>query len=165
MGDPEDKTTFRPAGVHFNDKHSVGLKNGALHIDSDGFRGQFTQYFLRPADSPDSTIDVTAEVKVVENNGCAAMLSIPFTGKLRFFPDRVELAHVEHPEEIGDPSLSVKVMPGKFHLYRIVSKGGKMTLYLDGKLALETDNLDRRIRRAAWTPAEISMYAFAFGNS
>lgn len=156
VGDPEEKTTFRPAGVHFNDKHSVGLKDGALHIDSDGVRGQFTQYFLRPADSPDSTIDVTAEVKVVENNGCAATLSIPFTGKLRLLPDRVKLAH--------DPSLSVKVTPGKFHLYRIVSQGGKMTLYLDGKLALETDKLDRRIRRVAWTPAEISMYAFAFGN-
>jgi len=156
VGDAEDKTTFRPAGVHFNDKHSVGLKDGALHINSDGVRGQFTQYFLRPADTPDSTIDVTAEVKVVENNGCAATLSIPFTGKLRLFPDRVELAH--------DSSLNVKVTPEEFHLYRIVSQGGKMTLYLDGKLMLETDNLDRRIRRAAWTPAEISMYAFAFGN-
>ena len=39
-----------------------------------------------------------------------------------------------------------------------------MTLHIDGKLALETEKLDRRIHRAAWTPAEISMYGFAFGN-
>ncbi len=156
VGCPEDSTIFRFAGVHFNDKQSVGLKDGALHIDSDGMRGQFTQYFLRPADSPDSEIDVTVEVKVVENNGRAATLSIPFTGKLRFFPNRVEMVH--------DASLSVKVTPEEFHTYRIVSKGGKLYLHLDGRLVLETDKLDKRIRRAAWTPAEISMYAFAFGN-
>ena len=156
VGDPEDKTTFRPAGVHFNDKHSVGLKDGALHIDSDGVRGQFTQYFFRPADSPDSTIDVTAEVKVIENNGLASTLSIPCTGKLRLFPDRMEMAH--------NSSLTAKVNPGEFHTYRVISKDGKMVFYLDGKLALETDELDRRVYRAAWTPAEISMYAFAFGN-
>jgi len=156
VGDPEDSTTFRPAGVHFNDKHSVGLKDGALHIDNDGAQGQFTQYFLRPAESPNSAIDVTVEVKVVENNERAATLSIPFTGKLRLFPDRVEMAH--------DASLSVKMTPGKFHTYHVVSKGGKITLYIDGRLVLETDKLDSRIHRAAWSPAEISVYACAFGN-
>ena len=43
VGAPDDPITFCPAGVHFNDRHSVGLKDGALHIDSDGVRGQFTQ--------------------------------------------------------------------------------------------------------------------------
>ena len=136
VGDPDDKTGPRPMGVHFNDKHTVALKDGGLHIDNDGVCGQFTQYFLRPPDGPESTIDVTVEVKVVANSGRAATLSVPFTGKFRFFPDRVELAH--------DPSLSIKVSPGEFHTYHIVARGGRMKLHVDGKLELDTDRVDKR---------------------
>jgi len=51
-GAAEDDTDFRIGGAHINDAHSVGLRDGALHIDNDGACGQFTRYFLRPPDSP-----------------------------------------------------------------------------------------------------------------
>jgi len=156
IGDADDPTTSQIAGAHFNNRRSLGLKNGELHIDNDGICGQFTQYFLRPPDSPNCMIDMTAEVKVLENNGRAATISIPFVGKLRIFSDHVEFAH--------DSSLKVKIANGRFHTYRVQSKDGRISLYIDDQLMLETDKTDRSIRRAPWTPAEISIYAFAFGN-
>ena len=158
---------------------SVGLKDGELHIDNDGLCGQFTQYFLRSPDGPEGSIEFTAEVKVVENAGCAATFSIPFAGKLRIFPDHVEMAH--------DPALKAAVAPGMFHVYHIVCKSGQMTLDIDGATALEKwdaslfpassvasieapeigkrpDFSDKRSERIPWTPVTASVYALAFGN-
>ncbi len=87
VGDPHDTMPFCAAGSHFNDHYTVGLKDGTMHIDNDGMRGQFTQYFLRQPDSTDTVIDVTVEVKVVQNSGRAATLSVPFVGKFRLFFD------------------------------------------------------------------------------
>ncbi len=136
IGDPLDATTFQPAGAHFNDRETVGLKDGALHIDNDGMCGQFTHYNMRPPDTDDSTVDMTAEVKVIRNNGRAATLAVPFAGKFRMFRDHVELSH--------DPSLRVEVSPGEFHIYRVVAKQGHFQLYVDGLLALETDKCESR---------------------
>ena len=154
VGDPDDPTGFQPAGTHYNDRYTVGLKDEALHIDNDGMLGQFTQYFLRPADTAESTVDVTAEVKVVSNRGRAATLSVPFVGKLRLFPDRVELAH--------EPSVHVPVTPGQFHVYRVVRKGAAAELYVDGELALRTDKIDARPWRDG--AFRISIHPLSFGN-
>jgi hypothetical protein len=156
VGDPLDDTSCRIWGAHFNDARSVGLKSEELHIDNDGICGQFTQYFLRSPDGPEGSIEFTAEVKVVENAGCAATCSIPFAGKLRIFPDHVEMAH--------DPALRVAVAPGMFHVYRVVCKSGKMTLDIDGAAAFTTDKMDKRSERIPWTPVTASIYALAFGN-
>ena len=56
IGSPTDDTPFRLAGVQFNDRESVSLMDGCPHIDSDGRRGQFTQYILRPPDSPETVV-------------------------------------------------------------------------------------------------------------
>ncbi len=155
VGDPLDPTGFQPAGTHFNDRSSVALKDDSLHIDNDGKLGQFTQYFLRPADTSESIIDVTVEVNVVSNSGRGAILSVPYVGKWRLFPDHVELAH--------DPAVCVKVTPGGFHVYRVIRESGKATLYVDGKLAVETENLDTRTWREAGV-LNTSSYPLAFGN-
>ncbi len=157
IGDPLDPTEFQPTGAHFNDRNTVGLKDGALHIDNDGMRGQFTLYNLRPPDTHEGTVDVTAEVKVVRNDGRAATLSVPFAGKFRLFPDHVEMAH--------DPSLRVDVTPGQFHTYRVISQVGRVQLYVDGELRLDSDKGDDRLKRAGYDPAtQISYYALGFGN-
>jgi len=154
IGRPDDPTTSQPAGAHYNDRTSVGLKDGALHIDNDGVCGQFTQYSLRPPDTEKSTVDVTAEVKVVSNHGRAATISLPFAGKLRIFPDHVEMAH--------DPSLRVNVASGQFHTYRVKARVGRMQIYVDGKLSLETDKGDSRLETLGWT--QKSIFSLAFGN-
>ncbi len=140
IGDPDDPTEFQFGGGHINDRCTVGLKEGALHIDSDGALGQFTQYVLRPPDTPQSTVDITVEVQVVANAGHAATLSVPYVGKFRIFPDRIELAH--------EPSVNVKVVSGEYHTYRVVRTPGNAALYVDGQFALETDNVDERVWRA-----------------
>lgn len=155
IGDPDDPTGFQPAGVHFNDKSSVGIKDGLLHIDSDGRCGQFTQYVMRPPDTADSVIDVTAEVKVVSNRGRAATLSVPYVGKWHIFPDRIELAH--------DLSAAARVTPGEFHVYRVVRIPGGAKLYVDGALVVETGNVDARTWREAGL-LNCSAYCLAFGN-
>jgi hypothetical protein len=157
VGDPHDPTTSQPAGAHFNDHYTVGLKDGALHIDSDGMRGQFTRYSLRPPDTPESTVELTAEVKVLANAGRAATLSVPFAGKLRLFPDHAEMAH--------DPSLRVDVTPGRFHTYRVVSQVGRLSIFVDGRLALDTNQGDSAVVMLPWLPfLRVSPYAPSFGN-
>ncbi len=156
IGDLHDTTPFRASGIHFNDRHSVGLKEDGLHIDSDGVRGQFTQYVLRQPDTTDSTIDVTVEVNVVANSGQAATLSVPFVGKFRLFPNRIELAR--------DPQMNATVSPGQFHIYRVVREPGKATVYVDGQLAFEMTQVDERTENPPWTPAKPSIYRLALGN-
>ncbi len=156
VGDPLDPTPAQPAGVHLNDAGSVALKRGVLHIDSDGVRGQFTQYVLRTPDGPQGTVEVTVEARILNNAGLAATLSVPFAGKIRFFPDRIEVAH--------NPLDPIPVKEGVFHTYRIVAEPAGMRIYVDGQIARERERVDRRIRPAAWTPLRPSAYALAFGN-
>jgi len=156
IGDPLDSTPFRALGAHLNDRVSVALKDGMLHIDSDGVRGQCTQYLLRNPDTAESRIDVTIEVMVVRNDGYAATLSVPYVGKLRLFPDRLEFAH--------DSSVRVPVARGVFHRIRVVREKGRAQLYVDDRLVLETDKVDARTKLHPWTPTKPSIYAFYFGN-
>jgi hypothetical protein len=156
VGSADEPTRPAVLGVHLNGRHSVGLKAGGLHLDSDGACGQFTRYVFRPPDSEASRVEVTVEVKVVSNAGRSATLSVPFVGKLRLFPDHVQMAH--------DPSVALSVTPNAFHVYRVVRQGGKMTLSVDGKEALVTEKLDRRIAPMAWSAQKLSAYELAFGN-
>jgi|GEM_PF-249144 len=156
FGDLSKKTQAGIVAAHFNDAKTVGLKDGELHLDNDGLRGQFTQYYLRAPDSPDSKLDITAEVKVVSNQGYAATLSIPYVGKLRILEDRVVMAH--------DSTLTATITPGVFHTYRVLAQGGKMTLSIDGVEAIVSDKADHRVIRSDWTPLKLSPYLLAFGN-
>ena len=160
IGDPFEAPCLSAAsGVHFNDARSVGLKNGALHLDSDGRRGQFTQYFFRPPGQRYATLDITWEVRVVENQGRAATISIPYAGLLRVFPDRVELqttAEAKHPP--------VTVSASDFHTYRVAVHDGRLRLWIDGQERLSTDRLDTAAIVQAWTPSRASVYGLAFGN-
>lgn len=155
-GAVDEETGMGIMGAHFNDRRSVGLEGDALHLDNDGYRGQFTQYFLRGPDGPNGRLEVTAEVQVVSNHGGAATLSIPYVGRLRLFPDHVVLAH--------EPSLTVAVRPGRFHTYCLQAQAGHATLLIDGEKAFETDKADARVTRTAWSPVFSSPYVFAFGN-
>ena len=154
IGDVNDATGPQPMGSHFNDSRSVGLTNDALYIDNDGRCGQFTKYNLRPADTEDSTIDLTFEVMVQANAGRAATVSIPFAGLLRLFPDRVEMAH--------NPSLRADIEPGRFHTYRVISRLGRMELFIDGQPVWDTGQGDGPLQDFGW--ARTSRYGLSFGN-
>lgn len=157
IGDVDDATGPQPVGAHFNDRRSVGLRDGALHIDSDGARGQFTKYFWPSLESPESTLDLTFEVKVLSNTGRAASVVVPFAGVLRLFPDHVVMAH--------DPALRADVKPGEFHSYRIQSRRGNMKLTIDGELAWETNKgLASLEKISSWLPVVIPRHSLAFGN-
>ena len=156
VGDVNDDTPYRAAGVHFNDRDTVGLKDGALHIDNDGVSGQSTTYLLRQPDSTDTKIDLTVEVQVVANSGRAATVSVPFVGKVRIYPDHIELAHA--------PKVRADVIPGKFHTYRIVRDGNNAQLYVDGQLKIKTDQVDIGTWKERWTPTTTSLHQLAFGN-
>jgi hypothetical protein len=154
IGDVKDSSGIQPVGGHFNDRHSVGLKDGALHIDNDGVCGQFTKYNLRPPDTEHSTLELTFEVQVLANAGRAASISVPFAGILRLFPDHVIMAH--------DSTLRAEIIPGQFHTYHIISRLGSFELSIDGKRIWDTDKGDQSLQSLSWT--KISSYALAFGN-
>ena len=157
VGDVDDATGPQPVGAHFNDRRSVGLRDGALHIDSDGARGQFTKYFWPSLESPESTLDLTFEVKVLSNPGRAASVVVPFAGVLRLFPDHVVMAH--------DPLLRADVKPGVFHTYRIQSRRGSMKLLIDGRLVWETKKGQVSLKKIShWLPLVVPGHVLAFGN-
>jgi hypothetical protein len=150
VGSPDDHTGPRISGAHYEDSSSVGLKDNQLHIDNDGGRGQCTIYYLQSPDSQTATIDFTAELRVIANAGCAATIGIPYAGKLRIFPDHLEMAH--------DPQVRFAIDASQFHVYRVVSAGGRLQIYADGELKLNTDRLAQRRPRSyyqlPWTRNE-----------
>jgi len=155
--DPTKRIEFGMFGAHFNDHRSKGLKDGVLYIDNDGMQGQFTRYHLRPPKGLHFSLDLKVDVKVLENTGKAATISVPFVGRVRVFPDRVDF--------VGKQTLSAQIVPGVFHTYRLRSDAAGVKLYVDDCLAIETSNLDDRTRNQDWTyvnPA--SPLVLAFGN-
>jgi hypothetical protein len=154
IGFPDDPATAQPEGAHFNDRWSVGLKDGALHLDNDSVCGQFTKYNLKPPLDERWSVEVTAEVKVVENQGRAATVFIPFAGALRLFPGHAAMAH--------NPELRVEVAADTFHTYRVQARAGSLKLYVDGELRLDTDKGDAAPQRLPW--ATTSTTCLAFGN-
>ena len=152
IGSHEDSTGTQPVGVHFNDRTSVGLRDGELHIENEGIKGQFTMYCLRPADSRNSTIDLEFEVKVLRNDGKAASVSIPFGGVLRIFPDKIMMKH--------DPALKASISSGQFHKYRVECGMNRLRIHVDGKPAIDTDKGDSRCFEKSY----YSRYGLAFGN-
>ena len=157
VGDTDDATGPQPVGAHFNDRRSVGLREGGLHIDNDGVRGQFTKYFWPSLESPQSRLDLRFEVKVLANSGRAASVVVSFAGVLRLFPDHVAMAH--------DPALRADIKPGEFHTYRIQSRKEQMQLWIDGQFIWETDKgLDRLEKVSSWLPVVIPRHGLAFGN-
>lgn len=160
VGNPlEQPRTSVVSGIHFHDGASVGLKNDALHIDNDGRLGQFTQYFFRPPGEKFTEFDITCEVKVVENRGRAATISIPFAGVLRLFPDRAEL---QTTEEAKHPPIPIS--SGEFHTYRVRIKNQELQLLVDGDVKLTTDRLNQEVVVEAWSPSRASVFGLAFGN-
>ncbi|MBT6149066.1 MAG: exo-alpha-sialidase, partial [Gemmatimonadetes bacterium] len=154
--DPQVTTPpFRAGGAHFNDRHSVGIKDGELHIDNDGVCGQFTRYYLRPADTPETRIDLSIEVKVMSNAGRGATVSIPYVGEFRLLPDRLQM--------VGHEELCATIEPSVFHLYRFVRVPGRVTVFVDGHAVFESDQIDERAKREGSTQQE-SFYVCAFGN-
>lgn len=153
IDDPDATPPYRACGAHFNDRHSVGLKNGALHIDSDGIRGQYTRYYLRPPDTSDCNIDFTVEANILSNAGRAATVSIPFVGRFRLFPDRIQMA--------GRKQIKATTEPGRFHTYRFLRVPGKVTVFVDGKQVIETDQVDEWVGKATM---QHSRYLLAFGT-
>ncbi len=154
VGDPNDNTPPQLAGAHFNDSKSVGLKKGALHIDNDGVCGQFTKYSLHPADTEKTVVDLTFEVEVLSNQRRAATVSIPFAGKLRIFPDHIEMFH--------DKTIRAEVAPGRSHTYHVSSRNGRFQLSVDGVEAIDTDKADNSLLSFQWT--KTSVYGLEFGN-
>ena len=152
IGSPEDMTGSQPVGIHYNDIYSVGLRDGELHIENEGRKGQFTMYSLRPADSRKSEVELEFEVKVQRNDGMAASVSIPFGGILRIYPDHVVMKH--------DKSLKVLISSGQYHKYRVECKLDNLKIYLDGKLVIDTDKGDSRCYKNSY----YSRYGLAFGN-
>jgi len=156
IDEPDAKLPPYAVGVHYNDRHNKGLKDGALCIDSDGACGQFTKYIFRCPNGPDTRLEVTAEVKVTANHGRAATLSIPYVGKLRIFPDQAQFAH--------DPKLRIDIEPGRFHAYRIVGDEREAVIYVDGVRKLVTPRRQDDVAPLAWSPIKASAYPLEFGN-
>jgi len=152
IGNINDMTGAQPVGVHYNDKYSVGLRDGELHIENNGTKGQFTLYRLRSADNFNSVTDLEFEVKVMRNEGRAASVSIPFGGILRIFPDHIVMKH--------DSSLKASITSECYHKYRIESKVGNLRIFVDNKLVIDTAKGDSECLKGT----KFSKYELTFGN-
>ena len=155
--DPARRIGFQISGVHFNDKSSKGLKDGALYIDNDGRLGQFTRYLLRPPNGPEDIVTLTATVMALENQGNAATIAIPFAGRLSIHPGHVVFTG-------GKEDVTLTIVPQKFHTYRVRSGQGRVTIHIDDKLVLDTTDVDRRNVTDGCLPFAVGPLLFSFGN-
>ncbi|HZJ42928.1 MAG TPA: sialidase family protein [Pyrinomonadaceae bacterium] len=154
---PSRRIGFQISGVHYNDKSSKGLKDGVLYIDNDGRLGQFTRYLLRPPSAPEDEVSLIANVMVLENQGNAATVSIPFAGRLSIYPEHAVFSG-------GTKEVTLSIAAQTFHTYVVKSGKGRVTIHIDGKLALDTTDVDQRNTNAGCLPFGVGPLLFSFGN-
>ena len=110
------------------DETRCQLKDGAMEIRSaEGTRGA-VEFTLYPVEDDDSAVELEAElaVKEADREGCL----ISAGAWVRFEPERVSLADRE-----GE-GFALDAM--RFHRYRFVNRDKKLSIYVDGKLRLQT---------------------------
>lgn len=127
--DPREKLGFQPNSMIW-DESRCGIANGAMEIRTAEGREAAVEFTLFPVEDDDSAVEFEAElmVKQAARNGCA----IGAGAWLRFLPDRVELA--------DRPADGFAIDATKWHSYRIVNRGGRIRIAVDGKQMLDVAN-------------------------
>ena len=141
MGDPLDNTAFRIPGRHMNDNNTK-IEKDFLHINNDGTKRQYTQYFLHPPEDIRSDIFLEAELRCLSNSGNGCSIWIAQAARINIFPKRIELEH--------NPYIGFNLDATEFHTYKIIRKNGTLAIIVDGKQKLMTDELDEKLSEFNW---------------
>jgi len=124
--DAEENFDYQPNSWIW-DEARCRLRDGAMELDTaDGPRGA-AEFTLYPCESLRSPVEIEAELAVGEGGAEACQISAGCW--VRFRPDRVELA--DRPEQ------GFAMDATRFHRYRLVREGGKLTILADGETKLE----------------------------
>lgn len=133
VGDPDDTAGFQvPATIH---AHMMpDFVDNALRIRTVG-KGETVLYHLHPPESQYSTIRIEAELRCIANEENACGIHVAQAGWVGFYT-----GHIELPDCGG---ISTDIDTKVFQRYVIIRDQNKMTLFVEGKELLRTEDLDR----------------------
>lgn len=136
--DVKERFAYQPNSFIW-DESRCRLEDGVMEMrTADGSRSAI-EFTLYPVEDDDSAVEMEAELAVREadKEGCLICAG----AWLRFEPNRVSLADRD--------AEGFQIDATKFHRYRIVNRDKKLSVYVDGKLMLQTTNegiFNRRVR-------------------
>ncbi|MCG8306661.1 MAG: glycoside hydrolase [Cytophagales bacterium] len=147
--DEDEEFDYQPATFVY-DESTCQMKDGVMEINTkDGLINTFVLGFY-PAQSPKSTVEITATIKVneAEENGCVigAGCFVSIT------PDRVFLTE--------KPEIGFKIDAKQWHNYKFVRKNDKLKISVDGKLKLDVDVKDLLTRHVQVGNRHIKSFDF-----
>jgi hypothetical protein len=125
--DAEEKFAYQPNSIIW-DESRCRLSRGDMEIRTVEGRESAVEFTLYPVEDDDSSVDFTAELQVLEADRNACVITAG--AAVRFTPERVELA--------GRPEAGFDIDARQWHTYRIVNRGGMVTVFVDGDKKLET---------------------------
>lgn len=124
---PNEKFTYQPNSFIWDESRCL-LNGDAMEIKTtDGSRNA-VQFSLYPVEDDDSAIEMNAEfaVKEADREGCLISAGC----WIRFLPNRIELVERE--------SEGISFDTTNFHKYRFVNRNKQISIFIDGKLKLQT---------------------------
>lgn len=150
--DPKESFTYQPNSFIWDDSRCQ-IKNGVMEIRTDNGTPNAVEFNLYPVEDDDSSVEIEAELAVKEADKYGCLVSAG--AWVRFEPNRVSLADREAEGFAIDAS--------SFHKYRIVNKDKKLSIYVDGKLKLQSsiDGIHTRVVRFGNRPGGINRPAAA----
>jgi hypothetical protein len=145
--DASEKFAYQPNSLIWDESRCV-LAKDALEIRSEAGRESAVEFTLYPVEDDDSAVDFEAELQVVKAalNACVITAGV----RVRLTPDRVELA--DRPQD------GFAIDARQWHRYQISTRGGHVTILVDGEKKLEAtlDGIFTRLVRFGNRPGVIA---------
>jgi hypothetical protein len=134
--DAEEKVGFQPSSFLW-DESRCRLTEDAMEIRSGEGRQGAVEFGQYPLEDDDSSVEFEAELAVAEAEQNACLICAG--AWVRFAPQRVELA--------DRPAEGFAIDARKWHKYRIVARGGRIEILVDGarKLETSTEKISQRL--------------------
>lgn len=138
LWDPSEKLVYHPNSFIW-DENCCQMRDGAMEVTTSEGREKAVEFVLYPVEDDDSAVEMEAEVMVksTDRNG----VSLSAGSVIRLLPNRIELA--------DRPAVGFALDTTKWHNYRIVNRGRKITVYVDGveKLSASNEGIFNRLVR------------------
>ena len=124
--DPRETFTYQPNSWLWDDARTI-LKNDVLEVHTAEGTANCCEFTLYPMEDDDSAAELSFDlsVKSAQANTC----NVCAGGWIRFLPQRIEIA--DRPES------GFAIDATKWHSYRILNRGHRLQIFVDGEKKLD----------------------------
>jgi hypothetical protein len=145
LWDPTERFDYQPNAFIWDESRCT-MSDDAMTLATDGTREAQVIFGLYPALTGDSTVDLSATVRVAEGDASGALVSAGFL--VRITPDavflvedgggKIDASGAQTVEGAGAGSKNGFASSGtEWHDYRFVRENGSVRIFVDGDLKLE----------------------------